>query len=69
MRVQIKPCIRTHDNDVEWCEESNAAFFGVYLGEPGSYDWVADFATKGEAEWYAEALCDRLELEEQEDFK
>jgi hypothetical protein len=66
VRVQIKPCF-DEDRVVVWCEEANAAYFGVYLGEPGDYHWVADFANKDEAQWYAEALCDRLELD-QEDF-
>ncbi len=65
MRVQIKPCI-DEGGLVAWCEESEAAYFGVYLGEPGAYSWVADFANKEEAVWYAEALCDRLELEQEE---
>ena len=39
MSVQIKPCT-DDDGCVSWCDESEAAYFGVYLGEQGAYVWL-----------------------------
>lgn len=53
MNWQIKPCRADKDDNVIWvAEDDEAEFFGVYRGEPGDYEWLADFVTREEAEDY-----------------
>jgi len=58
-QVQVKPCIETN-RVVTWCEPSEAAFFGVYVGEPGAFEWAADFKDFAEAKAYADQLDKEL---------
>ena len=54
--VQVQPCIEM-DGMVAPCSTNDAAYFGVYLGEPGVYDWVADFSNVHDALSYAHTLA------------
>ena len=54
--VQIQPCTDC-GGMVAPCSTTDAAYFGVYLGEPGVYDWVADFSNVHDARSYAHTLA------------
>ena len=54
--VQIQPCTDC-GGMVAPCSTTDAAYFGVYLGEPGVYDWVADFHDVQAARDYAHTLA------------
>jgi hypothetical protein len=50
--------------DTVWCDEAEATAFSVYLGEPGDFEWCADFRGYGDARNWAEevAECHDCEL-------
>jgi len=52
------------DGCVVWCDESEASAFSVYIGEPGDFEWIADFRGYGDARNWAEevAECHGTEL-------
>lgn len=54
--VQVNPCMQD-DDGVSRCETPEAMFFGVYVGRPGEYEWVADFVQAGHALMFATRLC------------
>lgn len=54
--VQVQPCLEMEDM-VAPCLTSEADYFGVYTGEPGGYDWVADFHDVQAARDYAHTLA------------
>ena len=56
--VQLQSCIEI-DGNVTRCETPEASFFGVYVGEAGSYEWIADFASRDDAWLYANELCEQ----------
>lgn len=54
--IQVKPCTRD-GGGVTRCETHEAQFFGVYIGRPGEYEWVADFHQATHALLFANAVC------------
>ena len=61
MIIQLNPCIQ-RDGHVERCRPGQpAAFYGVYKGNLGAYQWVADFADQVEARSYASHLAALLD--------
>lgn len=42
-------------DSVVWCSEAEAEMFSVYAGEPGDFQWVADFARYEDALTFAKA--------------
>lgn len=52
------------DANVVWCNEAEAGAFSVYLGEPGNFEWCADFRCYNDARNWAEevAECHDTEL-------
>ena len=53
MTIQIRPCKDDEDGQVLWCETPEADYFGVYVGVPGDYEWVADFLSRTDAQNWA----------------
>lgn len=49
MKVQIRSCKDSEDGQVLWCDRSEADYFGVYVGEPGDFEWAADFISYPDA--------------------
>ena len=60
--VQVRPC-RLDTDGVEQCSPENAEFFGVYVGTPGDFQWVADF------EYYVHAKCWSSDLAELHEYE
>lgn len=58
--IQIQPCTKVGE-DVIWCNTSEASFFGVYIGQPGSFEWLADFASRLNAYLYATKQCEQCD--------
>lgn len=56
--VQVNPCTED-ESGVSRCETPEAMFFGVYVGRPGEYEWVADFVQRGRALLFATKLCEQ----------
>lgn len=48
-----------HDNGerTPFVSDEDAGFFGVYLGEPGDFAWLADFNYKTDALQWAHRLA------------
>ena len=53
--IQINPCVEDEDG-ISRCETPEAMFFGVYVGSPGGYEWVADFVQVDLAKMFAYIL-------------
>lgn len=56
MNIQLQACIH-FDGCVEPAPVSEAEFFSLYQGEPGSYQWIADFATLDLARWIGKHIA------------
>jgi len=56
MKVQVQPCKDLEDCVVR-CSTSEANYFGVYIGEPGDYRWIADFASVTDAHNWAREVA------------
>lgn len=56
--VQVVGCFEEEDGVVGYVEDGSADFYGVYVGEPGSYQWAADFALKEDAIEFATRVAD-----------
>ena len=54
--VQITGCVETDGQVVPFVSHEEAMFYGVYVGEPGSYKWQADFLHYEDALTYALAI-------------
>ena len=44
MNLELRAYCEGHDGDLEPCARIDAELFGVYIGDAGDYEWVADFA-------------------------
>ena len=58
MNIQIK-AIAAFDDHFDDVRISEADMFGLYVGEPGSYSWIADFAHLATAEEVGHLLAER----------
>lgn len=56
MKVQIRPCHLWGDS-VQECSTEEAEFYGVYQGEPGNLQWVANFADYMTSREFAEEVA------------
>jgi hypothetical protein len=54
--IQIRPCKDVGGGEVVQCFESEAGYFGVYVGTAGDFMWIADFDIYSDARSYAEYL-------------
>jgi hypothetical protein len=54
--IEIRPVAYRANGEVEWVPASEATAYGVYVGEPGAFEWRADFPTVPEAAAYARTL-------------
>lgn len=54
--VQITGCFEDEGQIVPFVSNEDADFFGVYIGEPGSYAWQADFRHYEDALVYVMAI-------------
>ena len=57
--IQIVGCVEDLDEGEvhPFVADEHADYFSLYLGEPGAYLWLADFANKGDAELFAAFLA------------
>ncbi len=53
--IQVCGCCESECEVAPFACDEEADFFGVYVGVPGAYSWVADFAIKSDALHYANA--------------
>ena len=57
-RIQIVGCME--DEEVHpFVADEHADYYGIYVGEPGAYLWVADFINKEDAKMFAELIAKR----------
>lgn len=61
-RVQVQPCRNDGSGGVERCTVKQAEFFGVYMGEPGSFKWCADFDFQTDALNWAQEVAETFEV-------
>ena len=55
--VQITGCFCTDENDcIPFASNEDADFYGVYVGEPGAFEWQADFLHREDAWAYVMAI-------------
>lgn len=56
--VQLCGCMEDEEGEVHpFVSDEDADIFSVYVGEPGAYYWVADFADKDDARMFSELLA------------
>jgi hypothetical protein len=63
--VQLKATVPVH-NGVQWDTraateqeiEDDACLWSVYIGEPGDFSWIADFADRSDAEYFTNHVCE-----------
>lgn len=56
--VQLCGCMEDEAGDIHpFVSDEDAHIFSVYIGEPGGYYWVADFADKDDARMFAGLLA------------
>ena len=58
MNIQLK-AIALFEGYYDEVPLSEADMFSLYVGEPGGYNWIADFATLATAEEVGHLLADR----------
>lgn len=54
--VQLCGCIDIDGDVAPFVSNENADFYAVYVGEPGNFEWQADFAYYEDALTYAMAV-------------
>lgn len=54
--VELRATRLSPSGEIEWCTENEAAMFSIYIGVPGSYKWVADFANYLDARGWAKEI-------------
>lgn len=47
--VQVTGCLVEDGQTTPFVPDEQAQFFGVYIGKPGEFKWLADFALKADA--------------------
>ena len=57
-KVELRATRLSPSGEIEWCTENEAAMFSVYIGVPGSYEWIADFAGYNDARNWAEEVVE-----------
>ena len=57
--VQIVGCIDDEHDIHPFVADEHADYYGIYVGEPGAYLWVADFINKDDAKLFAELIAKR----------
>jgi hypothetical protein len=63
MSVELRATTEV-DGQVVWCTENTAeCSYSVYMGEPGDFLWIADFAFYDDALNWAEEVADCNETE------
>jgi hypothetical protein len=60
--VQVR-AVRFGTGEAVWCKPENADAFSVYIGEPGDFVWIADFADQVDALMFTEAKAQMLGAE------
>ena len=58
MNLELRAYCEGEDGDLEPCARIDAELYGVYIGDAGDYEWVADFAEYGWALAYCEFLVE-----------
>lgn len=54
--VQICGCMAAEDGVVPFVDNDSAEFYAIYIGEPGAFEWQADFKHYDDALTYAMAV-------------
>lgn len=62
MTVELRATMNV-GGDIVWCTETEATAFSVYLGEPGDYEWFADFLIYNDARNWAEEVAECRDCE------
>jgi hypothetical protein len=60
MNIQLQANAEDGFGNVEPVPVSQAEFFSLYQGEPGKYQWVADFAELSTARWIGKHIAQRI---------
>jgi len=59
MNIQITATAEFQGEYIDSVHISMADHFSLYVGEPGSYSWIADFAELSTAEEFGHILANR----------
>ena len=62
MTVQVQACSEI-DGCVVRVPWEEADFWGVYQGEPGGYEWIADFQVRDDAMMFANLVAHNFDDE------
>lgn len=55
--VQVTGCLVEDGQTTPFVPDEQAQFFGVYIGKPGEFKWLADFALKADAIDFAQCAA------------